>query len=102
MIILILPPDVTMAPAATAVAEVLQSRKGCIDQGWASGSGGWCAHHLIAPEPGGAGSLGNVATVPGLSVGVGAMAGRRHEGGFIEAQRTVLGPDEMKLVAGSR
>jgi hypothetical protein len=48
---------VTMAPAQTAVKEVLDTRKACIAEGWASGSGGWCAHRVITSVAGGAGSV---------------------------------------------
>jgi hypothetical protein len=82
---------VTMAPAATAVAEVLESRKRCIAEGWSSGSGGWCAHRMIDPEPGQAGSVDHDSPRDADS-----------SGGFCEAPRAVLGPVEMKLVAGSR
>ena len=41
-----------MAPAATAVAEVIESRKKCIAEGWGSGTGGWCAHRVVTPLTG--------------------------------------------------
>ena len=76
----------TMAPAATAVAEVLESRKQCIAEGWGSGSGGWCAHRVITPLTG-----------PGSG-----MDYSRAEDGFREAPRAVLGPQERALISGSR
>ncbi len=75
-----------MAPAATAVAEVLESRKQCIAEGWGSGSGGWCAHRVITPLTG-----------PGSG-----MDYSRAEDGFREAPRAVLGPQERALISGSR
>ncbi len=76
----------TMAPAATAVAEVIESRKQCIAEGWGSGSGGWCAHRVITPLSG-----------PGSGVDY-----SREQDGFREAPRAVLGPQERALIAGSR
>lgn len=76
----------TMAPAATAVAEVVKSRKQCIAEGWGSGSGGWCAHRVVTPSTG-----------PGSGVEYSQSDER-----FQEAARAVLGPNERALVAGSR
>jgi hypothetical protein len=80
---------VTMAPAQTAVKDVLESRKACIEEGWASGTGGWCAHRLITPDAGGAGSVDHATE-------------KVHGDGFNEAPRATLGPEHRRLISGSR
>jgi hypothetical protein len=79
----------TMAPAATAVAEVLEIRKACVEQGWVSGSGGWCAHRVITPSRRGAGAQDHAHEVVAAD-------------GFKVAPQAVLGPVELSLVVGSR